>query len=105
MTQLRYTAQVKAARINEWYDANRVGDLDARLEAELHARFTADRVVIEVERSRFLISVCADRSTAAGINTLVRGKLGKRRTFNRRNRGEARDDVAITIGEPLIGTG
>ena len=60
MAKLRYTARVKAAGIDKRDDADCVGDLDARLEAQLQARLTANRVVIDIEWAGFLIRVSAD---------------------------------------------
>ena len=77
MAKLRHTRPVEAAGIDEWNDADRIGDFDARFQAQLETGFTADRVVIDVERSGFLVRVCTDRPTAAGINALVSGKFGK----------------------------
>src|SRR5437764_6631995 len=102
--QAEARCSVEAANIDERDNADRFGDLDASLQAQLQAGFATDRVVVGVERSGFLICVCTDRAAAAGIDALVGGKLSKRSALDRGNRREASDDIAITVGEPLIGT-
>src|SRR5262249_35900931 len=72
LLELRQGGRIVAAGIEKRHDADAVGDLDPRFEAQFESGFAADRLVVGIEITRHLIAVGADRTAAAGIDALVR---------------------------------